>query len=81
MLVLSGALLVTPVALTQFNKVEWQSVLKGVVAIGMLVGGLYLMSEVLKTSQANLLKGSLAILALKVLHLFPLRLHYKCCLA
>ena len=64
MLVLSSALLVTAVALTQFNKVEWQSVLKGVVAIGMLVGGLYLMSEVLKTSQANLMKGSLAILAL-----------------
>ena len=64
LLVLSAALLVTAVALTQFNKVEWSSVLKGVVAIGMLVGGLYLMSEVLNTSQANLLRGAVAILAL-----------------
>jgi hypothetical protein len=66
LLVLSAALLVTAVALTQFNKVEWQSVLKGVVAIAMLVGGLYLMSEVLKTAKGNLLQGAVAILAMGV---------------
>ena len=64
LLVLSGALWVSAKAFQEFGKVTWDGVLKGVVALGALVGGLYAIGQVMDKNANTILKGSAAIAAI-----------------
>jgi len=61
LLIISGAIWVAAKAFQEFGTVTWDGVLKGVTALGIMVGSLVVMSKTLTGSMTDLLKASAAL--------------------